>query len=581
METSDYPGPPDGPVSKYFPLTQPSPEAHTFEVALVLTGTISAGTYTAGVIDFLIEALDQWSLAKEKDKNNNPPTVPPHRVLLRVIAGASGGGIDAVLAARALSFSFPPASSGTRDCERTKNPLFDLSVNTVDVEGLLGTSDLQGKIVPSLLCVKPLRDGVRKMLDFTGGASAGRDYVVDPLPVFLTFTNLGGIPYKLDFIGASGRPEYFVNHADYIRFELGIKGGAAHPVYRRMPDALRVPAPAPGADWKFMEQYLLGTSGLPAGWPAVQVSRPAGDYSYRYVTSTYAGSAHTGWLTPDWSKFVAPGTNANTRYLFLSLDGGLTNDDPIELARTWLAGIEGHNPREGANANRAVIVIDPFSDPPDKPLVTDPGPFKILFSLLGVLVQSSRYSTADLSLFLDRSVYSRYLVTPIRSHPAGNKGHLAGSQAIASSRLSAFMGYMCKQFRVHDFMLGRRNCQAFLRGWFSLPPGNTTVFSYPTPAPIPAGHPNAGELPIIPLYGTAAAEQPEPGWPEGAFDPDDIRKQLRARLRALLKLAEYQWTGSAIIAWLLCLPNRLIACWLASDAVKAINAELKRSPPLK
>ena len=43
----------------------PPPPADTFEVALVLSGAISAGAYTAGVIDFLIEALESWQNEKE------------------------------------------------------------------------------------------------------------------------------------------------------------------------------------------------------------------------------------------------------------------------------------------------------------------------------------------------------------------------------------------------------------------------------------------------------------------------------------------------------------------------------------
>jgi hypothetical protein len=31
-----------------------------FEIGLVMAGAVSAGAYTAGVVDFLIQALDQW-----------------------------------------------------------------------------------------------------------------------------------------------------------------------------------------------------------------------------------------------------------------------------------------------------------------------------------------------------------------------------------------------------------------------------------------------------------------------------------------------------------------------------------------
>jgi hypothetical protein len=41
-------------------------EDRTFELAVVMAGAISAGAYTAGVMDFLFEALDAYEDAKRK-----------------------------------------------------------------------------------------------------------------------------------------------------------------------------------------------------------------------------------------------------------------------------------------------------------------------------------------------------------------------------------------------------------------------------------------------------------------------------------------------------------------------------------
>ena len=88
---------PDEPIDvrKWF-IDQPDPPPHTYELALVLGGTVSAGCYTAGALDFLIEALDTWSAAKAR----NDPRAPTHKVAIRVIAGTSGGGVNAAIAAR-------------------------------------------------------------------------------------------------------------------------------------------------------------------------------------------------------------------------------------------------------------------------------------------------------------------------------------------------------------------------------------------------------------------------------------------------------------------------------------------------
>lgn len=58
-----------------------------FEVGLVLSGTVSAGPYTAGVIDYLIEALDAWYEAKRAGGSDIPRMMfscewsPAHQVV--------------------------------------------------------------------------------------------------------------------------------------------------------------------------------------------------------------------------------------------------------------------------------------------------------------------------------------------------------------------------------------------------------------------------------------------------------------------------------------------------------------------
>ena len=37
---------------------------NTFQIGLALAGAISAGAYTAGVLDFLFQALDEWERAR-------------------------------------------------------------------------------------------------------------------------------------------------------------------------------------------------------------------------------------------------------------------------------------------------------------------------------------------------------------------------------------------------------------------------------------------------------------------------------------------------------------------------------------
>src|ERR1700730_1523827 len=77
-----------------------------FQIALALSGAISAGAYTAGVFDFLIQALDEWENArtgKYLEKGDDPGTIPNHFVGLKAMSGASAGAVAAAIGAVALA----------------------------------------------------------------------------------------------------------------------------------------------------------------------------------------------------------------------------------------------------------------------------------------------------------------------------------------------------------------------------------------------------------------------------------------------------------------------------------------------
>ena len=54
----------------------------TFYIGLCMAGAVSAGAYTAGVIDFLLEALENW------EKHRGKKGVPNHLVKIPVMGGA-------------------------------------------------------------------------------------------------------------------------------------------------------------------------------------------------------------------------------------------------------------------------------------------------------------------------------------------------------------------------------------------------------------------------------------------------------------------------------------------------------------
>src|SRR5271167_2713096 len=73
-----------------------------FHLGINMAGAVSAGAYTAGVLDFLTEALEQWYKAKEAPNLS----VPMHDISIDVFSGASAGGMCAAIASVMVQGTF-------------------------------------------------------------------------------------------------------------------------------------------------------------------------------------------------------------------------------------------------------------------------------------------------------------------------------------------------------------------------------------------------------------------------------------------------------------------------------------------
>ena len=519
----------------------PSPPDGSFEVALVLGGTVSAGAYTAGFLDKLIEALDAWYLAKKNDED-----VPSHDVKLRVATGASGGGVCSAILARALAFSFPHISPASPEAEWHRNPFYKTWVQDLDIAGFVETGDIDaGQPLKSLFNGKVIGQATKEAAAFRGdplpaGWSA-RPYVDNPFRVIVTLANLTGVPYEIDF-GALGQQSYRL-HADHVRFacDIGAIGGV--PGCLR-PDEFFVQdgGQAPAVNWLTLAKYARASGAFPLGFPAVGLCRPRAHYDYRVtVVPGDNGQVKEVPMRPDWS-----GSGDGDEYAFLAVDGGTFNNEPIELARTFLAGVTGRNPRDPAKANRGVMLIDPLPGTAQR----GPDRFQSLVKLGGAvlssLVSQGRYATTDLLLMADPQVFSRYLAIPQR-------GKIRGEKALATAGLGAFLGFFEDEYRRHDYMLGRANCHTYLAEKFVLAETNPIFKKRWTGAQKQTFGQKAGQgfLPLIPLVGPARKPDGAMPWPDGKLTARQIRNRLKDRLEKIVgKVADDAidfWFSDALI----------------------------------
>lgn len=581
------PNPTQEELNRWFSPEIPAPSAGVFEVGLVLGGTVSAGAYTAGFLDFLIEALDAWTVAKEAAD----PLAPPHRLVLKVTTGASGGGVNAAILSRLTPFAFPHVRA-TDARAATGNPFFDIWVNQFDIGGMLSLSDLAGgQPLVSALNTAPIDEAAASLVAFNGqplgadgtGTPKVRSWLDDTLSMFVTLTNLRGVPFQISLAGgpaASRRwKQSIINHADFARFEIDTRPGVTTLL---RPDSFGVSLwrNDPGfIPWSAVKDFAIATGAFPVGFKARDLQRPMSHYAYRVVTvpgDSESDAVH--WLQPDWGALADANGEIPDTYYFPSVDGGAIDNEPIELSRTTLAGAVGRNPRSGSVAQRAVVLVDPFADPASLGPKTIDNLGSVFAPFLTGLIGQTRYDTADLALATDETIFSRFLV-------AASRGDLFGTPALATGGLAAFAGFLCRDFREHDFLLGRRNAYEFLKEHFCLPADNERVFGRWTSdqrAHYAASGNGPTFLPIIPLVGDLATAPPFPAWPADRIDPNSLRQGIDARIKKLASVLEDDEISKNIFVHAALAPViSIFGARLTDRCLAAIEGALKASiPPL-
>jgi hypothetical protein len=141
------------------------------------------------------------------------------------------------------------------------------------------------------------------------------------------------------------------------------------------------------------------------------------------------------------------------------------------LARRYLAGGPGKfNEQDGDSAKRAVILVAPFPNFVSVPKYEDGETIlDIVPKLVSTLINQARFKPDELAKAANDKVFSRFMIAPSR---AGGSTEETKKYPIASGALGGFSGFLHESFRRHDYLLGRRNAQAFLRWTFALPATN-------------------------------------------------------------------------------------------------------------
>lgn len=478
-----------------------------FEIGIAMAGAVSAGAYTAGVLDFLVQALDAWQQAKE----GGDPQAPPHEVRLKVLAGTSAGGMTAAILASALGSDFPPVTDPKK--ADPSNKLFHSWVERIDIAQLLETKDLRDPAQPlrSLLDASVLEKIAAYALT-PGATPRDRAYLAKPLHLILTTCNLSGVPYNIPFGGGPPRSGHEMSaHADWLHFCIGGDPGACPE------DAFPLDWNQQSGKWGLLKDAALATGAFPLGLAPRKLKYRRNVYDKRqWMVPQAAERTDQGCkvlfqsevIPPTWPEGMPPGWD----YECLCVDGGVMNNEPFDLAHRILIGNDCSNPRSANEAWRALILVDPFPGPDAGLSELEPADgadddiMSVFMALMAALKHQARFKPEEIKLAASPNVYSRFLIAPSRD---GERF------PIASGCLGGFGGFLSRSFRVHDFMLGRRNCWSFLKNHFLLADSNPLFQQWTQQQILLHGTSRNGSLylPVIPLLGEAAPEPPLPEWP--------------------------------------------------------------------
>lgn len=438
-----------------------------FKICLTMAGAVSAGAFTAGAVDYLLETLDLWEKAKTTNRSlgeDHPQydhTVPMHDVEIDVISGASAGGITGALTLLNLVDSaYSPVNKDNRTGANNRfyqswvNMADDDTANTFDK--MLATDDLQknkkGERPEALLNAEAI-DRIAEVALHLGKTRAYPAYISKSLDLILTTTNLRGINFQIDFGGVRKTGPVITNHGGFFRYKLANEQfSEGIPPGDNLYYVLNLERER---DMRYLKEATLSTAAFPIGLKSRQVAISQ-TYIDRYPK--YLFGQKTG---------IVPLVKENTVYKFNSIDGGLINNEPFAIG---LKILKEKSPVAVMNNQYAVIMIDPFPNQDSDVEEADARPdiVSVAKGMFKALRNQAMFNQDGILDAVEGADHTKFMIEPVRKAKVGQvvtrvKSHLAAAP------FSGFAGFVDRSFREHDYQLGRLNCQSFLRYYFALP----------------------------------------------------------------------------------------------------------------
>jgi hypothetical protein len=167
-------------------------------------------------------------------------------------------------------------------------------------------------------------------------------------------------------------------------------------------------------EWDRYGTCALASSAFPIGLAPRHLAAPIDGYLQRSYPVTGGAYAISPSFPPDeTAEFAAP-----------NVDGGLINNNPFDYAQFTLMGDASAEKTDGAEADRAVIMVAPFPEPPaflpkGQPIAEL---LPVVRALFPALINQARFKVGELVPALDPADHSRFLMRRIASSTGKRNG---------------------------------------------------------------------------------------------------------------------------------------------------------------
>jgi len=388
------------------------------KLSIVISGAVSLGSYEAGVIYELMEAI---ALHNKSLQETSVELYKEKRVLIDVITGASAGAMTAGILSQQLYYG------GKQLREAYGNPLFNAWVKKISIDKLLNLE--KEKQIYSLLSSDVIDEiGVSYIQDNPGDILDRHPAASDNLRIGLAMSNLNGFPreFVCQLTLPQSKDELSISSIYYK--DRGIQLFEMEPHWDRKKVSWKPMAQS--CNWQILRMMALSSGAFPFAFRARRIVR-------------IGGSEDSLTRSRDSRRKATAGDKLH-RGDYLYTDGGIFENEPVGMAANLSKDID----EKDGDSNRIYLFVAPGK----RKIDADPF-FNKEDDLLGMTL-------ALASAIFGQSRFQQWVTEGLDNDLLTVT---ASDNILIGDIYSAFGGFLEEGFRTYDYNIGRRVTRQQLR----------------------------------------------------------------------------------------------------------------------